>query len=57
MRGIEGLRVIDASVLPREVTGNVDPAVIRCRVGALADRSLLLIRARALGIPPRSGVA
>jgi choline dehydrogenase len=40
VRGIEGLRVVDASVLPGEVTGNIHPAVI-----AVAERAADLIKA------------
>lgn len=40
VRGIEGLRVVDASVLPGEVTANIHPAVI-----ATAERAADLLKA------------
>jgi choline dehydrogenase len=40
VRGIEGLRVVDASVLPGELTANIHPAVI-----AAAERAADLIKA------------
>ena len=39
VRGVDGLRVVDASVLPGEVTANIHPAVI-----AVAERSADLIK-------------
>jgi choline dehydrogenase len=40
VRGVEGLRVVDASVLPGELTANIHPAVI-----ATAERAADLIKA------------
>ena len=42
VRGIEGLRVVDASVLPGELTANIHPAVI-----GIAERAADLIKATA----------
>lgn len=39
LRGIDGLRVVDASVMPGEVTANIHPAVI-----AIAERAADLIK-------------
>lgn len=40
VRGMEGLRVVDASVLPGELTANIHPAVI-----GTAERAADLIKA------------
>jgi choline dehydrogenase len=39
VRGVDGLRVVDASVMPGEVTANIQPAVI-----AIAERGADLIK-------------
>jgi choline dehydrogenase len=39
VRGVDGLRVVDASVMPGEVTANIHPAVI-----AIAERAADLIK-------------
>lgn len=39
VRGLEGLRVVDASVMPGEVTANIHPAVL-----GIAERAADLIK-------------